>query len=95
MSTINISGASKPAILAALYNASRAQGMGFLSFKAEPMTEAQAAKLLKKSTYFDYLQGRVMKIELGGDKLGTLGYDRDNGEGAAHRAIQHLLKIES
>lgn len=37
--------------------------------------------------YFDYLQGRVMKVDLAGDELDPRLYDRDNGEGAARRAI--------
>lgn len=33
-------------------------------------------------TYFDYLNGRVMKIEIGGDELSARTYDRDNGADA-------------
>ncbi|GAG30986.1 unnamed protein product, partial [marine sediment metagenome] len=38
-------------------------------------------------TYFDYLKGRVMKINLSSDELRTALYDRDNGEGAAAQAL--------
>jgi hypothetical protein len=41
--------------------------------------------------YFDYLQGRVMKVSLEGDELDARLYDRDNGEGAAAEAISALL----
>lgn len=91
MNPISLVGLNKAEVLAALYNASHAQGMGFLHFKPEPMTTEQAADLLKTQTYFDYLHGRVMKIDLRGDELRTGAYDRDNGQGAAHRAIAHLL----
>jgi hypothetical protein len=55
------------------------------------MTEAEAAKLLKDSMYFDYLRGRVMKVDLSRDSLEERLYDRDNGQGAAYDAIKHLL----
>ena len=95
METISLEGIDKAAVLAALYNASRAQGMGFLHYAPEPMTVEQAAELLKTHTYFDYLQGRVMKIDLGRDELRTALYDRDNGHGAARRAIAHLIGAQS
>lgn len=41
---------------------------------------------------FDYLKGRVMKVNLSGDTLNEWGYDRDNGTGAAERAIASLRK---
>lgn len=86
---IDISDLSKPLVLAALYNASKPQGMGFLQFNPTPMTESEAAEILKVDTRFDYLKGRVMKIRIE-DKLNPWGYDRDNGQGAAQRAIDAL-----
>ena len=38
--------------------------------------------------YFDYLKGRVMKIDLAEDLLRVDLYDRDNGPGAARRALE-------
>lgn len=89
--SIDIKSVSKAKVLAALYNASRPQGMGFVHYGPGDMTEEQAAELLSKNTYFDYLQGRVMKVDLSGDTLETRLYDRDNGPGAAERAIKHLI----
>jgi hypothetical protein len=89
---MNIAGLSKAAVLAALYNASRPQGMGFMHYNPKPMTEPEAQHLLDSGqTYFDYLHGRVMKISLKGDELETHLYDRDNGPGAAEVALQALL----
>jgi hypothetical protein len=90
---MNIKGISKAKILAALYNASHPQGMGFLQAKQGDMSEAEAQALLNSGqTYFDYLHGRVMKIDLsGGDELDTWLYDRDNGRGAAEDAITRAL----
>ncbi len=80
----------KAAVLAALYNASRPLGMGFMAYNPEPMTIDQAETLLQRQTDFDYLQGRVMKIRFSGDMLDPRLYDRDNGQGAAARAIASL-----
>lgn len=56
-----------------------------------PMTTEQAQKLLDSGqTDFDYLIGRVMKVDLSRDEFSPWGYDRDNGEGAATKAIATL-----
>lgn len=91
MGKINLKGMNKAAVLAALYNASKPQGMGFLHYDPTPMTVDQAATLLAQTTSFDYLKGRVMKVSLSGDEFDPWGYDRDNGQGAAERAIAQLL----
>lgn len=44
----------------------------------------------KREQYFDYLHGRVLKVKLGGDEFDEYLYDRDNGAGAAERAISTL-----
>jgi hypothetical protein len=89
---MNIKGISKPALLAALFNASKQQGLGFLDPRgAAHMTEEDAAEVIAaQGMYFDYLRGRVMKISIDGDELEPRLYDRDNGQGAAERAIAHL-----
>ena len=89
---IDIKGVSKAKVLAALYNASQPLGMGFLHAKSQPMLEREAEALLKEQTYFDYLHGRVMKVDLSKDELEERLYDRDNGCGAAYDAIKHLLQ---
>jgi hypothetical protein len=90
--TIDISKLDKAEVLAALYNNSRQQGMGFLNARGrEPLTKEQASELLKENTYFDYLAGRVMKVEIT-DQLYVGLYDRDNGQGAAAAALEPLQK---
>ena len=90
MSKIALAGLNKADVLAALYNASKPQGMGFMHYDPKPMTRDEAEGLLKQTTYFDYLKGRVMKVDLSGDELDTWGYDHDNDQGAAERAIAEL-----
>jgi len=46
---------------------------------------------LKNNEYFDYLYGKIMKVNLSGDEFSPTLYDRDNGEGSAFKAIKHLL----
>ena len=93
---MDISKLDKAEVLAALYNSSRAQGMGLIHFTPEDMTAEEARKLLDDlkeqghSAYFDYLKGRVMKVSLYEDDMRTDLYNRDNGEGAAERALEHL-----
>lgn len=91
MDTISIEGLDKADVLAALYNGSRPQGIGFLQYEEKPMTRKEAEELLKGTDYFDYLKGRVMKVSLSSDtELNPWLYDRDNGPGAAERAISSL-----
>lgn len=85
---IDLKGKDKAEVLAKLYNASTPQGMGFLHADSADMSIEEARNLLSSGeTYFDYLKGRVMKIDMSGDKIDTWGYDRDNGKGAAFSAI--------
>lgn len=89
---MNISGLDKAEVLAALFHASRQQGMGFLDSRGDrAMSKERAAEILKITEDFDYLDGRVMKISLDRDEVETRLYDRDNGQGAAERAIAHLV----
>ena len=87
---IDISKMDKAEVLAALYNASKPQGMGFMHYTPKPMTRDEAAELLKRGNDFDYLQGRVMKVRIAGDQMDERLYDRDNGQGAAQRALAKL-----
>ena len=86
---IDITGLDKAEVLVALFNASKQQGMGLLDVNGrEPLPLSKAKKLLEyENKYFDYLGGRVMKVDLGSDELDPRLYDRDNGEGAAATAL--------
>ncbi|MCX6864785.1 MAG: hypothetical protein NTV46_00960 [Verrucomicrobia bacterium] len=94
---IDISKLDKAEVLAALYNASRMQGISFLANTYKGATDAAWAQREidargdGQNLYFDYLNGRVMKINLGRDLLEVRLFDRDNGEGAAARALEPLF----
>lgn len=85
---IDISNRNKAEVLAMLYNKAKPQVLGFLHFTPEHMTTMEAQEILNTGqTDFDYLKGRVMKVDLSGDSFSPRLYDRDNGEGSALRAI--------
>jgi hypothetical protein len=95
--TISIAGLEKAAVLRALFNASHQQGMGFMDPRgARQIGDAEARSIIdariaaRAGLYFDYLYGRVLKVRIDGDEIETRLYDRDNGEGAAERAIATL-----
>ena len=92
---MDISNLSKPKVLAALFNAAKPLGLGFMHYKPEHfMDEVEAAALLEKQTFFDYHEGRLMKVELDTDVLRTSGYNRDNGENSAENAIKKAFGLE-
>ncbi len=97
---IDISKFDKGEVLAALYNAAKPIGLGLLHYDPKDMTKEEAEVCIVAKTYeypdgskktvFDYLKGRVIKVDLSGHNLDTRLYDRDNGEGAAQRAIDSI-----
>lgn len=88
METISLVGLNKAAVLAVLYNASRPLGLGFIHYDPKPMTVENAQALLDGGqTKFDYLKGRVMKVDLSGEVLDPYDYDENNGQGAAAAVI--------
>jgi hypothetical protein len=89
---IDISKLSKVQILAALYNAAQPLGTGLLHYDPAPMSEEEAAELLEQSMYFDYVKGRVMKVDLSKSEFDPRLYDRDNGQGEAERVINALTQ---
>lgn len=94
MSRINIENADKAEVLAALFNRSKQQGLGFLHSEGRAqMTHEDAQEVLKENQSFDYLRGRVMKLSLDRDTFGPFAYDRDNGQGAAWDAVKGIKGV--
>ena len=88
---VNIKGLDKARVLKSLYDHSHIQGSGFLQAVPDGVvTVEHCAMLLGSQTYFDYLHGRVLKVELSGDEFDERLYDRDCGEGAAQRAVDSV-----
>ncbi len=89
---IDITGLDPAEVLAALFNASKTQGIAALFYTPDNMTVESARELMSKSTYFDYVFGRVMKLEINleSTEIDTRLYDRDNGDCAAFDVINEL-----
>ena len=88
---VDIKGLDKARVLKALYVHSHAQGLGsFQAVYAGVPTLEYFAGLLEQGTYFDYVGGRVLKVDLSGDEFDERLYDRDCGEGAAQRAVDSV-----
>lgn len=86
--SINISNMNKAEVLARLYNRAKPLGLGHLHYEEKDMNISEAKSLLESGqTYFDYVKGRVMKVDLSGDIIKTHLYNRDNGENAAEIAL--------
>lgn len=91
MGTVSLEGLNKAAVFVALFNRSKPQGLGFLHYNPEELTAEQAQERFGEcSEYFDYVDGRVMKVDLSSDELHTGGYNRDNGINAAEDVIDTL-----
>ncbi len=86
---VDIKGLDKALVLKALYEQSHAQGLGGLVHAGVPTLEYFAG-LLERETYFDYVGGRVLKVDLSGDEFDERLYNRDCGEGAAQRAVDSV-----
>ena len=88
---VDIKGLDKARVLKALYDHSHVQGSGFLQAVPDGVvTVEHCAGLLAKYSYFDYLHGRVLKVDLSGDEFDERLYDRDCGKGAAQRAVDSI-----
>ena len=83
----------KAEALCALWSCSKVQGLGFLhAVKSTGMPLREAEELLSQQTYFDYLHGRIMKVDFSSHEFDPILYDRDNGPGAASRAMD-LIRL--
>ena len=93
MADVDITGLSKGQVLAALFNASAPQGMGFLQAANGPqvMDREFAEEITREYLVFDYLFGRPLKIDLSGQSFDPRLFDRDNGgTGTAQLIINQL-----
>jgi hypothetical protein len=91
---IDITGLDKTDVLIALYRPARKVGMGFLS---GDLTDDEIRSFVAnyqggrgEFPYIDYLGGKPLKVDLTGDTFNGRLYDRDQGVGAARRAVDGL-----
>lgn len=84
---------SRAEVFMVLYNRAQPQGLGFMHYIAKQMTleDAKGYLSVNPGPYFDYVKGRVMKIDISKESLDTMLYNRDNGPEAAEDAILEYL----
>ena len=93
---MNIANYDKAEVLAALYNRAKVQGIGVFRQPNGNMSKDEAQAILDadqkndRTPYFDYLNGRVMKVNLARDEVQTALYNRDNGIDAAETVLSLL-----
>ncbi|MET9776180.1 hypothetical protein ABZ023_18300 [Streptomyces sp. NPDC006367] len=94
---IDISGLNKAKVLAALWNnAAPPPAHVTPNPRNFAMTAAEAAEiLLREGAGFDYLEDRLLKVNLSDDTFDPRGYDRDNGDGLAAQVITRLRRTGS
>lgn len=93
---ISIKHLSKAEALMRLFNNSKTQGMSQLAYDydGKDMSLKEAEIIISSGNLsFDYLKGRIMKVNLSKDEFDPWLYDRDNGAGAALRAIGDSNKL--
>lgn len=89
---INIKGLDKAELLVELYNHSHQQGLGMMQ-PSKSLTVDDARILLEETTDFDYLYGKVLKVDLSSDEeFEEILYDRDNGRGLAQSVVDGMRK---
>lgn len=91
--TVNIRGLDVADVLVALWEHSQEQGFSFLGTYSKNFTREQAQEELERNHgYCDYVNGRVIKCDLfpGATEFDSRLYDRDNGDGAAERAVDSI-----
>ena len=71
-----------------LYNSARPQGYSWRHYDHAPMELEEAETILENrtGTYFDYLRGRIMKVDVSEPEDSRL-YNQDNGPMAAETAL--------
>jgi len=92
MSTVNIAGLDKAELLMRAFNASKQQGLGLADpLGRQDMTIDQARAIATQGPMvYDYLHGRVLKIDISGNEVRTYAYNRDVGLGALEKIVDDM-----
>lgn len=91
--SVNYKGIDKAELLVGLYNGSHQQGFGALQ-PMHNLTVEEARELLEQTSSFDYLYGKVMKINLSdNEEFEERLYDRDNGYGQAQMVVNGIRQV--
>lgn len=90
---VSTKGLSKEEVLAALYNAADIHGSGFCHGTDRKMDYDWAKRELSNRSWFDYIHGKIMKVDLFSDNgFEERSYDRYNSSETAQQAIDILYR---
>lgn len=93
MTTLDIKGLDRAAVLAALHAAAIAGALHGGYKNHPPIDPVEAEDLLAETETFQYVDGRAMFLTFDGDQVDVHGYDQKNGgPGTAARALAPLLE---
>lgn len=93
---MNVLGHTREEVFMVLYNRAMPLGNGFLHYVPKQIDLAEAKEFLKTypGNYFDYVKGRVMKVDLSRPEVNTVLYNHDNGKNAAEDAWMDYLTAQ-
>jgi hypothetical protein len=94
MAMIPIDGLDKAMVLKALYDYAKTPGpedFGWTHYRPGDLPIEEARQFLEVGLkVFNYIKGRPVRVDLSGDSFDDVMYDRDNGKGAAQKAIETI-----
>ena len=95
MAIVDISRKNKAEVLCALFDAAHPTYSKYSknNCRHNTLTKSEAEHYLSTRTYFEYIKGHVMRIDLSGNKVNTTLFNLSNGPGAAERAINSVPDI--
>ncbi len=88
---IDVKGIDKSMLLQALYNHAR-RGWPDYGQMSRKLAHDLIGRTQPPMLSFNYLGNRPLKIDISGDSIDEYAYDRDNGIGAAQKAVDVLLE---
>ena len=90
--SVDISGLDKDVLLQKLWENSKVAGFFAMHSVGAPEWDLEAAKAeLHQDGYADYIQGRVMKVNIyKSDEVDPWGYNRDNGAGEFQKVVDEM-----
>ena len=86
---VNISMLDKKKVFKVLYESAVPMDLGFMTEFEEPLSSEEIDEFFSNSQngYFEYVQGRLLKVDLSVDILDTTNFNATHGENAAEKAI--------
>ena len=93
MAEIDISGLPKAKLLVALFDSAQPSRLLPTTMVKKDLSLREAQRVIDSGQkIISNLQGKVLNLNISGNKLDTNGYDREHGQGAAARIVMQVKK---